>query len=212
MMFLLLTAGAVGACVLLTLALFFLVAEIFMTAAPFALAAMIGLSAQRMNGWLLFFIWIVVMYSLSSYPTIRRGIAFASAALLSVFIEMPARMLLRGSLHEGTLGLSIVLMAIMLIFACGSLVADYGKMEPFCFGLNNILYLPPRIQYAIAGACYGFGVTSAFAIGFTDGGLVKSQTGFWFVLIQWVIWIVTGVITYLLQAGLARTNESAAAA
>ena len=212
MMFLLLTAGAVGACVLLTLALFFLVAEIFMTAAPFALAAMIGLSAQRMNGWLLFFIWVVVMYSLSSYPTIRRGIAFASAALLSVFIEMPAKMLLRGSMQEGTLGLSFVLMIIMLVFACGSLVADYNKMDPFCLGLNNILYLPAKVQYAIAGACYGFGVMSAFAIGFTDGGLVKSQTGFWFVLIQWVIWIATAVITYLLQTGLARSEGSAAAA
>lgn len=180
--------------------MYYKVAHFFVSAAPFAIAAILGSSAQRMNGWLVFFIWLIVFYSLSSYPSIRRGIAFACAALCSGFIEMTVMLFFGSKLPDSGLVLSLILSAIMLAFTGCSLIADYNKMQPFCIDITKRIHLPIKAQYAIASICYGFGVTVAISNGFTRGGMVPSQDGIGYITAQIILWVASGIGAYYMES------------
>lgn len=180
--------------------MYYKVAHFFVSAAPFAIAAILGSSTQRINGWLVFFLWLIVFYSLSSYPAIRRGIAFACAALCSGFIEMTVMLFFGSKLPESGLTLSLILSAIMLAFTGCSLVADYKKMNPFCIDITDTIRLPLKIQWIMAAVCYGFGVTVAVSNGFTRGGMVPSQDGIGYIIAQIILWTVSGIGAYYMES------------
>ena len=186
--------------ILLIAYMYYKVAYFFVSAAPFAIAAILGSSAQRVNGWLVFFIWLMVFYSLSSYPAIRRGIAFACAALCSGFIETTVMLFFGSKLPESGLVLSLILSAIMLAFTGCSLIADYEKMDPFCIDITKTIHLPFKVQCAIAALCYGFGITVAFSNGFTRGGMVPSQDGIGYITAQIILWAVSGIGAYYMES------------
>lgn len=190
----------VGLAILFIAYMYCKVAHFFVSAAPFAIAAILGSTVQGMKGWLVFFLWLIVFYSLSSYPAIRRGIAFACAALCSGFMEMTVMLFFGSKLPESGLMLSLILSAILLAFTGCSLVADYRKMNPFCIDITELIHLPQKVQWIIAAVCYGFGVTVAVSNGFTRGGMVPSQDGIGYITAQIILWTLSGIGAYFMES------------
>lgn len=171
------------------------VSTLFIKASPFALAALIGLSAQRVNGWLVFLFWLVLLYSLMSYDKLRKAIIFVSSAFCSYFFLFFLIGIIKKMFPASPFVQAISYAIITLACVVLSLRMDENS-EYICINLAAHFKMPMLVQQIIASVLYGFSAALIFNVALSETTLVKTQDDLWFVVLQWVFFFIVGGATF----------------
>lgn len=174
-------------------------ATVIVTAAPFAMAALLGLS----YGWAAFFISLVILYSLYSYPEIRMAVVVLAISMASwAIIQIPSMFFLNDAIQNPWL-LSFVKLAIGLFCLVKAVGHDFQNIDAFCIPLSSFLKIPPVVQRIIAAILFGFGIMLLITFCFF-GILGNDLTSY---IIEWVLLIAASIGSYFLLGAIANTME-----
>lgn len=174
-------------------------ATVIVTAAPFAMAALLGIS----YGWAAFFISLVILYSLCSYPGIRTAVVVLAISMASwMIIQIPSMFFLNDAIKNPWL-LSFVKLAIGLVCLVKAVGHDFRNMDAFCIPLSSFLKIPTVIQRIIAAVLFGAGI--ALLISFCFFGILGNNLTSY--VIEWILLIVASVGAYFLLGAMDKAVE-----
>ena len=176
-------------------------ATVIVTAAPLAMAALLGIS----YGWAAFFISLVILYSLCSYPKIRMAVVVLAISMASwVIIQIPSMFFLNDAIKNRWL-LSFVKLAIGLACMVKAVGHDFQNMDAFCIPLSSFLKIPMVAQRVIAAILFGAGIMLLVSFCFF-GILGNNLTSY---IIEWVLLIAASIGAYFLLGAIDQTVEAA---
>lgn len=163
------------------------------SAAPLALALLLGISAKQFGFLVNFAFWFVLLYSLSSYRKLRKAVIFVSTSILGSSIVMLFFILLKGLVPGSTIAVFLIKLIVAIGFVFVGLSIDNGKEMVFCINIARVMRIPKFVQRLIAAYMYGAGIQAILQFSLLDQ--VKNST-LLSVLIGWIIPLLVGALAF----------------
>lgn len=152
----------------LLFSLFVYASVLVISAAPFCLAVLFSFTSVKYNHWALFAFLIIVLYSLASYPKIRKAVTFVSISIMGAFLCSLITMFFSKQLPDSKFLLAIIRLLMLIVCIVMSMRFDAEKVNPFCINIARYIKLPILIQRLISSVICGIGVFFMVTITFID--------------------------------------------
>ena len=204
------TLGFLGLAFLFYFKIASVISAILISASPFCMAAFIGMASQRFNRWLVFFIWLIVLYSFMSYDKLRKSIIFLSSCMCGVFTVFMALVLFGGLLPEGEMTRGVLTIIVLVASGLLSLYLDKQSGDYLCINIAKHFSIPMFIQRILASAIYGFTGVFILSYAFTLPGAEISEKNIRYKIVQWILFFIIGAIAYFVDVVLSKLRPQSA--